>query len=364
MKKIRIVFIIAVIAIGGVFYLLYLKPMDYVIPGVPYYGQYTGNMLLSDSQAVAGSLLGYWGDNKVGFDTVASALPLNQQVYFEQIAGFFQKYNYTAEVRAFSSPSDFYSYVNPRTKTPIIVVFKIPMPADLQDVRAYKYAILIGVLPSQQKLVLHDSIYGNNYLLDYSDFIKLTNGVIHKFLVVRPSLALLTELKPRGEGKPYPARLPIMDDPDIIDISTRWLVAGSLRVSTSTTTADIEKLKNQLETIVSRPGFPKLHPLTRIHIYVRLATAQRALKDYHGAISTIEKLALPLNHDLNQPYNGWARDSSMPKELAIPWLSLEQTWRAAGNLSMAKQAFNHAIKINPLLPEVQADRKILENLSK
>lgn len=346
------------IAIGGAFYWYTGRIPDYVILDVPYLGLYSGTILWNDSQTSAAMLLRYWGDGRVDLKTITKELPTGTLTSFDSLSEFFRRYGYRAEVHEFRGIKELSKFINPQVKTPLIMLRRLSHRTDLPPI--YTFSVLLGIRGSREELIFHDNIYGNNYRITFSEFEDLLQGVGRKFLAVQPTPEIKNQLRPVWEDKPYPLRRNIMDSADNIDLNLRWAVLDTLA---SRGDLSAEQLRDGWQAIVEHPAFLNLHPLGRIVAYIRLAKYHRDLKNYTEAIRVIEEYALRLNHNLNQPYGEWDRDPTTVRESIQPWLSLERTYIAMGDLMKAKAALGKALALMPDDPTVREDLRRLNELT-
>lgn len=344
---------LCVVVIGGYGYYTgwFGVSKSYTIPNVPYFGQFDGGVILSDIQSVVASTLGYWGDEGLGLEAIANKFAIGKSVSLPELAAFFELNGYDTSIEQYRSPDDFTKYVNKNSKTPLILALQLETPEDLPPTKIFHYALLIGV-SSKKKLIFHDSLFGNNYEVPLTDFERVTAKTAHNFLVVTPGTELLSQLHPKTDVKPYPARLGIMDSKDITDLSIRWRAVSYLE---SLENKDLATIENYWKQITTHPAFEQLHPASRITAYVQLARLQRANHKYTEAINTIENFVLPMNHDLNKSFGEWVRDPNAQPIFAIPWLSIERSWFGLGNVAKAKEAFDQALAINPNDPFVKQE---------
>lgn len=357
---------VIVVVLGLLFYWYYWRVPNYVIPDVPYFGIYIGNILANDSETSVGMLLRYWGDERTDLNDIISEFPSvdtleNERsafVTFERLKTFFDKQGYQTEIRKFNNIRDFAEFINPRVKTPLIILRHLSDRSDLPPLPVF--SVLVGI--EGRELIIHDNIYGNNYRLGFDDFNKLTSGLQHRFLVVQPSPAIAGELKPKRTGQSYPARLGIMDSKDNIDLNLRW---AAMSISAIQGGNNPSASRDRWRAIVEHSAFEGLHPAGRITAYVYLAKFERELGNYNRAIEIIEKFAIPLNHDLNKPYQEWGRDPAFPSQFTSPWLSLARTYIATNQLEKAGMMIAKAVQINasdPLVQFVKNELKVKKGL--
>lgn len=362
-KKIFLIsfFVLVILIVASIFYYLYyVKISDHVIPDVPYFGIYSGTLLETDTQTSIAMVMRYWGDNRLGLRQIAEELPY-KKIPIESVAAFFKKYGYDTEVYNYKKIKDFSRFINSKVNIPLIVPHRLTNRTDVPY--ASIHSVLIGISGSNKELVFHDNIYGNNYLISFAEFEKSLKDTLQpRFLVVRPSAKISNQLKPIRTNNSYPARKGIMDSSEDIDLEIRWAAVRTAATRVEENQKNLELLRDSWKTIINHPAFSRIHPAGRVMAYSELAGYERKLKNYDEAIRIIEKLALPLNHDLNKPSGDWDRDPTVYKESIRPWLTLERTYFEMGDLQKTREALDRAVSINPENQLVKEDTKRFDEL--
>lgn len=348
---------ILVVAVIGAYAYWVASIPSYLIPGVPYYGIYSGTVLWSDTQTALAMAMRYWGDERVSDLGITEDAPSVTTPTLDSIVDILRRYGYSADLYSFRRIRDFTQFVNARRKTPLIVVHKLSNRDDLPPL--YVYSVLIGVDSSRDEITLHNSILGNNYRIAFSDFEKRTEGARRQFVAAVPHPSIRDQLRPPSTRASYPPRKAIMDAPEDLDLQLRWLALMQQRRDG----ADPRIMLAQWQELESHPAFLRLHPAARIVLHTNVAREHRRLGEYAEAIRVIEEFALPLNHDLNQPYGEWDRDPAVQRETDRPWLSLARTYMEMSALSEARRALNRAFAITPTDPNVHREIQRWEELT-
>ena len=221
-RKPQLVIYIAILllAIGagiGWWYFTVGKPVNYLIPGVPYHGYYNHFFDAFASPVMSTAMiLGYYGDSRF------SLKELMDEQYFRRGSGFFRygKFDlgdlgsflkergyevWFADPRK-SVLGEIKKFVNPKRNVPVVVVLR---SSGSPEAQASDFGLVIGIFDKNRKVVLHDFLYGNNYEVAYDDFTQ--RAVPSAILAAWPSEELAPQLKGPDTAYAYPPRLKAMD---------------------------------------------------------------------------------------------------------------------------------------------------------
>jgi len=170
-----VVFII-LLFLAGFYYYSQLKAVNYLIPGVPYYGMTGLFFLNANSSIIASSLdiLNYWGDKGTGYKDLRTMFPPDLPVKMTAVKKFFEDNGYQTYLSNFTQKGkgidEIKKYVNPESKIPVIVFQK--RSADPNSPSSGS-RVIIGVFDKDKKVVVQDQLFGHNYEISYSDFEKM-----------------------------------------------------------------------------------------------------------------------------------------------------------------------------------------------
>ncbi|MBU3901646.1 hypothetical protein KKF25_03305, partial [Patescibacteria group bacterium] len=306
--KYIIVFSVLVIVLAsfGVFgWQFYSKQqVNYLIPGVPYYGFYN-HFFDADSTSVTSvaDVLGYWGDERVSLADLMEQFPRGNASTTLDLAAFLRANGYETYRWASNEPggeiNEIKKFVNPDKKIPVIVLQKRSNDSARS---AQGFRVVIGVFDGQNKIVVHDHDFGNNYEISYKDFEAMFKENGRVILAFWPGEALAKEIKGPDYNKEYPKRLQAMDN------------LGELLIKGADAIALANILKNEqalqlYQEFVADPKFSYFPPAHQVIFYTFLARLYSRLDKTEEAIKIINEKALPINHDLTQSYEDWEKPS-------------------------------------------------------
>jgi len=334
----------------------FFGPVNYLIPGVPYFGIYDGlidyhNNLVTNALMI----MRYYGDERFSPGELVERLPLNTGGLpddLDRLEEFFVEGEYETERIYLDEGKEIdgiKKFVN--KKVPVLVVQKrSPDPKATGNI----LRLVIGVFDDEKKVVVHDYSYGNNYELSYDQFLDLFKPLERKTLfVVRPSGQLSNQLSRPDDVAPYPDRIEAMDK------------LGSYYAGTN---ADLHHQKVEFVAEAKKDNKPELygevleifqeqflderynlqHPLAIIWSKSAYAQTLQAMGRYDEAIQSIVNEALPLNHDLDKPYDGWVITSGYIKngKVAYPYLRLGHAYGLKGDFVKAFESFYSGFEID------------------
>jgi len=331
-----------------------------IIPGVPYYGLYTGTRLWNSAENATFSVLRYWGDQQVGTADVAAELgslaAAGDPTGLSKIGQFLRSNGYLVRYQPLTSIRDLYPYLAANPPVPLLVhQYARPEVTDITLIR-----LVIGL--ERGDVIVHDNIFGSVFRIRIEDFLNLFPPSAKGFLVVTPSPEISARLRREMTPSAYPPRAPIMDDEGVRKLTFAWIRAD---VKRSANTPDKELLESWLQ-ISQDEAFLRLHPTARIIAYNRIARLQTNLGKYNEAITTLREKSLPLFQlDISAPFNGWERgekDATLAARFrAIPWFYLGNAYTGLKNGKEAKAAFQRALEFDPTYTDAQRALKSVVN---
>lgn len=356
-----IIFSVLIVVLGlfGISWQYFNKQqVNYLIPGVPYYGFYNhffdANSTFVTSVA---DILGYWGD-EVALPVLFSALTKDDKdnsIYLTtlQLQKFFQAKGYETYRWTANEPggeiNEIKKFVNPNKKIPVIVFQK---RSNDSAESAMGSRVVIGVFDGQRKMIVHDHDFGNNYEISYKDFEAMFQPNARAILAVWPSDALAKKIKGPDFSRAYPERWPEMKK--IGQLLMKG--ADSMMFYSQKNYGKTIQLSQEL---VDDPNFDYLPPAHRVYIYSFLAKNRLSifLKNpiaFDGAIAFINTKILPLNNNLSQPYKNWTEQVNFFKnhnynedKFVYPHYLLGWAYLQKGDKELARKNFEEVLKINP-----------------
>lgn len=358
-KNVFLIVLILFAVAGGFFYYFYYDnraQVNYLIPGVPYYGFYN-YFFDADSAAFTSTadILGYWGDgvnppdlldkfikgdSNTG-DRAKRALQIQEiNLNSLQIRSFFQERGYETyryvSAQAGNEINEIKKFVNSDKKIPVIVYQK----RSIDPTRTtYGFRVVIGVFDSEKKVIVHDHDLGNNYEISYQDFEKMFDSNSRVVLAVWPSEKLLATLKSPDYTNPYPKRLNAMNNAGELLIKA----GNALWLNRNQKYEEALKLYKEFITDPKIEYFP---PAYRVAFYVFLAQLYVQVDKIDEAIKVLNEKALPINHDLTQSYDDWEKPLDKDK-FAKPYYILGDIYQKKGNKKLARENFEEVLKIYP-----------------
>ena len=349
---------IFILAVGAIWY-WQQRPVNYLIPGVPYHGYYNHFFDAFASPVTSTAMiLGYYGDSRF------SLKELMDEQYFRRGSGFFRygKFDlgdlgsflkergyevWFADPRK-SVLGEIKKFVNPKRNVPVVVVLR---SSGSPEAQASDFVLVIGIFDKNRKVVLHDFLYGNNYEVAYDDFTQ--RAVPSAILAAWPSEELAPQLKGPDTAYAYPPRLKAMD-------IVGPLLAKRAEANQQAATGDTNSANGLYEEIITDPRFQKLHPAAQVIIHQELAALMLAQGLPDAAIAVLTERAIPLSHDYDQSYDGWSIDirSAYPSltraASAWPFVQLGEAYAMKGDLKRAQEELAKALQLHPgYLQEVQ-----------
>ncbi len=345
-KRQKIFSIVSAIVVVALFALTYYYffsiPKAHLILGVPYYGIFSGTILANDIESSVAMILGYWRDERLSLEEIGSVFgsiePGTIRTYsWDEIKSFFISRQYDVELKQFKDISEIVRFIS--------VSPEVPLLTTILNIRGngFTSAVLIGADPRAGTITVHQTAFGNNYILSVSEAVFPLRA-----LIVKPGSAIQSSSAGPNHNVAYPKRLGIMDDSDIRGVNVAWIEAQFVEKEWIATGKNRDKaleLIQKWEAVIAHPGFEKIYPAGRVLAYSMQAYYAIELGEYDLAISLLREKAIPLNRDFNKPYGEWPRDPSMHERSTRPWLFLEKAYAAKGDLKNAQEAREERLKI-------------------
>ena len=294
---------------GGVYYFLFFTKVNYLIPGVPYYGFYNLFFQAANTPNVASlmSILGYWGDERYSnYDlqkylarSSATATPPTMLSFFKT-AGY-ETYQWNSPQNTGGEIKEIKKFINPKQKIPVIV-FQKHFTGGILDVWP---RVVIGIFDDEKKVIVYDHFLGNNYEISEQDFENMFLPNVRTILAVWPSEELKKSLKNPDYSVSYPQRLEAMDKLGPV-LALQWadIVFYSRQL-------DFKKTGDLYEELVNNQNFDYFPKAFQVSILSSFAYNYVRLGQLDDAISLIKQRVLPINENLS---------SDIPKGWFIPAL--------------------------------------------
>ncbi len=350
--KIGVIALIAAAILGGGVYFWMQSQSKHLIAGVPYWGIYTGSELNSAPAFAVYTLLQYWGDNRFSSREIATKFPSEALgiVSTTTMSDFFKQNGYVVSSLPHTDPKDLFSYIN--KDIPVISTLRITPdhPNELGTER-----IIIGYSNPDEKIIVHDNQFGNNYELTYTEYERMRIGFSSALIVV-PGPELAATLSQNSRSTSYPARLGIMDSESIQRITVKWLEATALQtlLEKGASISVAEDLAKLWEEILAEPDFEQLPPATRMRASFMLArTYTLYLEKHQEALDVLNTTTIPLmGTNFSESFGEWPAVKSpeiykIPLWTSQPWVLLGLVHERLGNTEAARAAYSKAVEVNP-----------------
>lgn len=366
-NKYIIIFLILVIALGSIGFFGWRifseknsvsqqpaasqQKVNYLIPGVPYYGFYNQFFAILNSSRITSvaEILGYWGD-EVNLPVLRNTLidknddtPGNNKKFItnKQLEKFFQEKGYETHYWSSSKPGgeidEIKKFVNVDKKIPVIIFQNRSLEPGALKIAGFR--VVIGVSDERQKVTVQDYNFGNNYEISYQDFEAMFDQRARVILAVWPKSDLLSKLPPRSQGISYPARIKAMDNVGELLIKR----ADSVRFFN---VVQYEKSLELYQGFLADPKFSYFPPAYQVFFYDFLAKLYLKLDKPDEALKVINEKALPLNHDLKQPFGDWKSPTNVD-QLWGPYYVLGNIYQKKGDKELAIKNYEEVLKMDP-----------------
>jgi hypothetical protein len=357
-RFIKLILVVAALAVvvGGVLYFIVHRD-EHLIAGVPYWGIYTGSELSSAQAFAVQTILQYWGDDRFTATDISLAFPSEfwNQTSTTSMSDFFIENGYEVTSVPHTDPRDLKEFID--NDIPVISVLLLTPNYENKSIGMDR--VVIGYSDREQKVIVHDNQFGNNYEISYDDYATMRNG-FSAALVVKPSPALAATLTPPDRSQPYPPRSTAMNSESTQRITIGWVEIGVLRqqIDESLVAADMARV---WESILAEPDFSTLHPAAQMYAPFMLARLYtKYLEKHQEAITLLDDKVIPLlETDFSEPYGDWGR--TIPKEIyewplwtSQPFVLLGLANERLGDLDAARDAYQKAVEANPTDQDAQS----------
>ncbi len=357
----RLIIIASIVAVvlalvGGVLVNYFQRQgnVNYLISGVPYYGVYY--FLLTDNplpMSAIASITGYWGDSRFPFEKLLGRFDNKEPLTSKAIENFFKENGYETyrwgSVSGGEEIRQIKQFVNSTRKIPVIIYQKNMTDPQTAAVSA---KVVVGVFDDAQKVVLHDYHFGSNYEVSYDEFLRMFQSNMRALVAAWPGKELAKQLS--ANDRPSATRHPVMDSMGKLFAlkSEAWGLAGLKKWSES---------KKIFENILNDPLFAALPPAYKINFYSLYAQMLTASGEPDAAIAVLRNDAIPLNHDLNQPQDGFLWQVNLFKffprsddRLITPYMFLANAYAAKGDTEKARESLGEVLRIEPANKQAEA----------
>lgn len=345
-----IILAISLILLGGIwFYYSRVLTVNYLIPGVPYYGMSNLFLRQANTPAIASilTILGYWGDKRFGvaelrerfFSTLESRKTESGEEFFEMtgvplisdisIETFFKENGYEVYRWTFSASGgeikEIKKFVNQSKKIPVIVFQK---ESSNQEFSATGQRVVIGIFDGEKKVIVHDNLQGNNYEISYQDFEKMFTNDARTILAVWPSDKTKEIIKGPNYNISYPGRLEATDKLKSVMVNLGEAFFYERQKD------DFEKANIFYKEAVNDLNFKYFPPSYQVVILSAFAHSYIELNQYDEVINVIKERVLPINHNLNEASPGWFSFSTIDRD-TLPYYFLSEAYLKKGQLELA-----------------------------
>ena len=334
--------------------------INYLISGIPYNGFYNLYFHRADSTVISSimSILGYWGDQRFDLSYLKEKFPRAELFSSLEIKEFFEENGYSV-FRWLSQESggeleQVKKFVNPAKKTPVMVFQKSLLDPENLTTR---YRLVIGVFDKDEKVVVHDHYFGNNYEISYEDFEKMFQPNARAVLAVWPSDSLEGVINGPNDNVVYSPRLDEMDKlGNLLTIKILKTLYYS-RVYKD----EPEKTTPLFEDFINDDNFQYFPLAFQVSFLSYLANWHLDhLGNPDETIKIITEQILPLNHDIGQASEGWFVP---PQErLAAPYYLLARAYLQKGQRELAIENYQEMKQIDSF--HQAAYQGMLETLEK
>lgn len=339
---------------GWYYYNSKMSEINYLIKGVPSYSfyEYYFPRIYADSkdEVTAAfsvkSILDYWGDSRFDLAALQEKFLFPEGDDFVDVRRFFEENGYETERLGSQRPEEtiraIKKYINPPKNMPVLVLQRRSLSPPSAT---YGYRVIIGISDTQKKVIVHDYYYGNNYEISYNDFAELSKFSYLAVLAIWPSEKIKGKISgppDQNQAEDYRSRMEVMDK-----------LGGLLAVQRTEAImlCYSQQFDDGLATFlkfVSDHNFQYFPPSYQMFLLSELASWYLPAQRYEEAINLINGTVLPLNHDLNQPVEGWYIPPQ--DKFVYPYLVLIEAYLKNGQKDLAVAAYEEAKRV-AVVPE-------------
>lgn len=339
-------------------------PVNYVIPGVPYYGIHNHTekvaSVYGDVSLPIASVMQYWNPDQANLQEMSRYFTSQRGFISDEVIKKYMDFaandQYVVQ-NARIEIQDLKKYINPEIRTPLL--FGMPVAAD-QPEKTYYHPlnVLIGINEPEKKVIFHSIWFGNNYELSFDDFQKymerMRSDERHQYLIIQAKdlKNKLTEIDGRGT-QPYPARGQVVK---MIEPMVRSYTLGYGTYRSGV----FDQAISFFNKIIEAPNFESsLPPYFKMKTYVYLSMAHLKMGNVDKAVEYANN-AVEVNHDLDKPFLDWPgysfSDNSIPGregESSEPYKIAGDAHLKKANYDKAMENFQKAIDIRTEYPEAE-----------
>lgn len=343
---------------------IFIKRIDYVIPGVPYIGIYNhkGKLkrLAYDRDSAVASVLEYWSPRENDFVKIRKGLVVfKQKKGPDYLASFVNGLGgVQAEVKNLKL-EELRNYISSSTRMPLITFTAISENQPPES-RYYPARVLIGLKESEKKLIFHDYWLGNNYEVSFDEYNRLLEKtpleLRNKYVIIWPK-NLSNKLKEVQNRSiiPYPQRTEIMNKAE--EMFKNYAMAVYPYYS-----KQYDETEKYFSNVINNPDFEEFFPPEyKVRVYCELAEMQLGKNDLEAALVNVQK-SIEMNHDLDKPFKDWLgykMRGNAPGhlgELTMPDRILGDIYMQLKDFARAKESYQKSLNIRP------QNKKALEGL--
>lgn len=344
--------------------------IDYIIPGVPYYGVFShknlGSYVTGDTPSALASVLEYWNPGKNNFVELQRFFTMKKGhlITADKLNDFINTDDYTVQKKRLEI-NDLKKYINSETKTPLFMFF--PIDENQPDVVTYHPAtLLIGIKDSEKKLVFHNYWLGNNYEISYDTYEKMWERMRtderKEFIVIQPKdlSGKLREIDSR-KIEQYPARTSIMEKTE--QMFKNYAIG---RGAFNLTLSDISL--NYFNNIMNDPNFNAYFPpYFKVILYTSLADLELGKTDGNMDVALgYATKSVGLNHDLDKAVGEWPgyearfNKPGIIDRISDPYKTLGDVYLKKEDYVRANENYSQALDIQVTNEDASFQKKIVE----
>lgn len=357
-KKVIALSVIAIAILGFLIWFFYYasynfpsysEEVNYTIPGVPYNGISTLFFKNADSTTLSSisDITRYWGDKRFRLSDFKKAFPsIRERAEYDSaipaatlssLKSFFENNGYETYFETSSAGKEIQTikkFINQKKKIPVIVFQK--RSAD-PSIAASGYRVVIGIYENQNKVIVHDHDFGNNYEISFEDFNKMCVKDACSILAIWPSDDLKSKISGPDFSSPYPKRI------ENADKLGNLLVWGA-KIEEYYWKKDYVNQNLLLDKFIKDESFTYFPAACRMEFLSSFANSFIDINQSEKAIEMINNEILPLYNDpkINEMPEGW----EPPKgRLSYPFFVLSRAYLKSGQKDLAISTYREVIKI-------------------
>ena len=352
-KKLSIISILLLVVVGvGTFWVfnkgVFIPKENFVISDVPFITIYnhTGKnaYLVTSPAAALVTVLEYYGANfsDADYRNINNKFfdPEDMGMLYvrDDIKNYAEQLGYDTKVEVTGSLSDLKKYINPTSKTPIIIGHLLDNNQN-PLIKQSPVGVLIGVLEKENAIVIHDYYWGYNKKIGWEDFKKMASS---RYLVIQPKNHNNVDRK----KVVYLERTTSMD---MAEPLINKITLGRVAIAQQQRRIALDYFK---EATTDKNFKENVPPYYKVAAYSGIATGQlMVVKNLDRALE-FALMAKTLNHDLNKPFGDYwpgfeDRTNSIINEYSGSYFVLGMIYEAKKELGLAREAYQKAISVWP-----------------